>query len=271
MIATATNVAPDAAPLLSLLDVPGDTASVGAIAAHVALAALVVALAYGLTRAVRPAQRALIRRGSRQAHRVLALVPAITLIIWIAAAVIALALIAKPLGAWGPWVWIIACVILLFGLRDVLRQMVAGVFIILQGRIRPGEVVRIGDLRGRVERIGLQRIVLRGADGLEHTVPPSSLMDREVVRESLPTARPVRLRIEVPTSVDPQRAARLLYEVAALSPYADPRCRPEVAIELEGNETWLSLWGRATAPAHERRYRTQVTVRMRRELEAVMS
>ena len=75
--------------------------------------------------------------------------------------------------------------------------------------------------------------------------------------------------IQVPAGIEPQKAARLLYEVAAMSPYGDTRCRPEVAIELDEKGVFLSLWGRATSLSSEKRYRSQIGVRIDRELQTI--
>ena len=86
-----------------------------------------------------------------------------------------------------------------------------------------------------------------------------------ITHEDRPGARPIEMSVSVPTDMDPYRAARLVYEVAAMSPYADARVRPEVAINLDGQGSNLTLRARATSLHHERRFQSQVGVRITRE------
>ena len=237
---------------------------------EVAAACLLIAAAYAFTRLASPIQAFLLRRGTRTATGLVRMVPVVTLVVWVICGVAAIVVLSGAFAHISGLLWLVGAVAIVVGLRDVLRQSLSGVFVILQGRVRPGEYVQVGGLRGRIERIGLMRVHIHTLDGLEHVIPPSALLTQTIALESLPAARPVSLSVQVPPGLDPQRAARLLYEVAALSPYADVRTRPEVAIETDGKGVLLSLWARSTSPRHERRYRTQVSVRIRRELEKLV-
>jgi small-conductance mechanosensitive channel len=238
---------------------------------EVAVACLAIAAAFAVTRLASPAQAFLLRRGTKTATGLVRVIPLLALLIWVVCGVAALVVLSDAFAHISGLLWLAGAAALLVGLRDVLRQSISGVFVILQGRVRPGEYVQIGALRGRIERLGLMRVHIQTLDGLEHIVPPSALLTQTIALEPLPAARPVSLQVEVPAGLDPQRAARLLYEVAVLSPYADVRTRPEVAIETDGKSVHLSLWARSTSPRHERRYRTQVSVRIRRELEKLVA
>ncbi len=237
---------------------------------EVAVACLLIAAAYAFTRLASPTQAFLLRRGTRASKGLVRVVPLLALVVWLVCGIAAIVVLSDAFAHISALLWLVGAVALVVGLRDVLRQSLSGVFIILQGRVRPGEYVQVGALRGRIDRIGLMRVHIQTLDGLEHVIPPSALLSQTIALESLPAARPVRLRVQVPGGLDPQRAARLLYEVAVLSPYADVRTRPEVAIETDGKSIHLSLWARSTSPRHERRYRTQVAVRIRRELEKLV-
>lgn len=58
-----------------------------------------------------------------------------------------------------------------FGGQYLIRDLIAGVFIILEDQYRKGDVVKIGGVAGLVEDITVRRTVLRDLDGIEHTVP----------------------------------------------------------------------------------------------------
>lgn len=58
-----------------------------------------------------------------------------------------------------------------FGAQSLVKDLVAGLFVILEGQYHVGDVVRIADVSGLVEDINLRRTVLRDLDGIVHTVP----------------------------------------------------------------------------------------------------
>jgi small conductance mechanosensitive channel len=58
-----------------------------------------------------------------------------------------------------------------FGAQYLIRDLIAGIFIILENQYRVGDVVRIADIGGLVEEVTLRKTVLRDLDGIVHHVP----------------------------------------------------------------------------------------------------
>lgn len=58
-----------------------------------------------------------------------------------------------------------------FGAQSLIKDIIAGVFIISDNQYRVGDVARIADISGLVEEINLRRTVLRDLDGVVHFVP----------------------------------------------------------------------------------------------------
>jgi len=58
-----------------------------------------------------------------------------------------------------------------FGAQYLIRDIIAGTFIILENQYRVGDVVRVADIGGLVEEITLRKTVLRDLDGIVHHVP----------------------------------------------------------------------------------------------------
>ncbi|HJW88415.1 MAG TPA: mechanosensitive ion channel family protein, partial [Dehalococcoidia bacterium] len=58
-----------------------------------------------------------------------------------------------------------------FGAQSVVKDIIAGVFIVMENQYRVGDVVKIADIAGLVEEINLRRTVLRDLDGVVHVVP----------------------------------------------------------------------------------------------------
>lgn len=58
-----------------------------------------------------------------------------------------------------------------FGGQYLIRDIISGLFIILENQYRVGDSVRIGDSRGTVEDITLRMTILRDIDGAVHNIP----------------------------------------------------------------------------------------------------
>jgi len=58
-----------------------------------------------------------------------------------------------------------------FGAQYLIRDLIAGIFIIWENQYRVGDVVRIADTTGLVEQINLRKTVVRDLDGILHHVP----------------------------------------------------------------------------------------------------
>lgn len=62
-----------------------------------------------------------------------------------------------------------------FAAQSVLKDWIGGFFLLTEGQIRIGDVVKIGDLSGAVEKLSLRTTVLRGYDGGVHVVANGSI------------------------------------------------------------------------------------------------
>jgi small-conductance mechanosensitive channel len=58
-----------------------------------------------------------------------------------------------------------------FGAQYLIRDLIAGIFIILENQYRVGDVARVADVAGLVEEVTLRKTVLRDLDGIVHHVP----------------------------------------------------------------------------------------------------
>jgi small-conductance mechanosensitive channel len=58
-----------------------------------------------------------------------------------------------------------------FGAQYLIRDLIAGVFIIMENQYRVGDVARVADVAGLVEQINLRKTVLRDLDGIVHHIP----------------------------------------------------------------------------------------------------
>lgn len=58
-----------------------------------------------------------------------------------------------------------------FGAQNLIRDLLAGIFILLEDQYRVGDVAKIAGIGGLVEKIELRRTVLRDLDGIVHSIP----------------------------------------------------------------------------------------------------
>ena len=58
-----------------------------------------------------------------------------------------------------------------FGAQYLIRDVISGIFIILENQYRVGDVARLADIPGLVEEVTLRKTVLRDLDGIVHHVP----------------------------------------------------------------------------------------------------
>ena len=58
-----------------------------------------------------------------------------------------------------------------FGAQSLIKDLLAGIFILLEDQYRVGDVAKIAGIGGLVEKIGLRHTVLRDLDGIVHSIP----------------------------------------------------------------------------------------------------
>src|SRR6266540_1189146 len=63
-----------------------------------------------------------------------------------------------------------------FGAQALVRDWLAGVFIVLENQYNLGDAVRIAGVSGVVEELSLRRTMLRDADGTVHVVPNGQII-----------------------------------------------------------------------------------------------
>ncbi len=103
-----------------------------------------------------------------------------------------------------------------FGLQDVVRNFVAGMILMFERPIQPGDVVDVALISGTVRDIGMRATIVRTFDGADVVVPNGMLVADKLVNWTFSGTRR-RVSIEVSTAyrVDPQRTIDLLVEIAS--------------------------------------------------------
>jgi small-conductance mechanosensitive channel len=97
-----------------------------------------------------------------------------------------------------------------FGAQSLVKDIIAGVFVILENQYRKGDVVRIADISGLVEEINLRRTILRDLDGIMHVVPNGEI---RVASNFTKLWSRVNLNVSVSYDTDLERAMNIINQV----------------------------------------------------------
>jgi small-conductance mechanosensitive channel len=84
-----------------------------------------------------------------------------------------------------------------FGAQSLVKDIISGLFIIMENQYRKGDVIKIAGVDGVVEEINLRRTVLRDMDGVYHVVP-----NGEIRVSSNSTKRLSRVNLNVQVDYD---------------------------------------------------------------------
>jgi small-conductance mechanosensitive channel len=102
-----------------------------------------------------------------------------------------------------------------FGLQKTFGNLIAGIILLMDRSVKPGDVITVGDTFGHVSKIGVRAVSIVTRDGKEHLIPNENLMTQEVENWSY-SSRDVRVHIPVGVGYDCDLALaqRLMIEAA---------------------------------------------------------
>ena len=102
-----------------------------------------------------------------------------------------------------------------FGLQKTFGNLIAGIILLMDRSIKPGDVIVVGESFGHVSKIGVRAVSIITRDGKEHLIPNENLMTQEVENWSY-SSRDVRVHIPVGVaySCDLAVAQKLMIQAA---------------------------------------------------------
>jgi small-conductance mechanosensitive channel len=129
-----------------------------------------------------------------------------------------------------------------FGLQKTFGNLIAGIILLMDRSIKPGDVISVGETFGSVSKIGVRAVSIVTREGKEYLIPNEILMTEEVVNWSYST-RDVRISIKVGVAYDCdlKLAQRLMIEAATAAQRVLDTPKPVV---------WLTNFGES-AIEHE--------------------
>jgi small-conductance mechanosensitive channel len=125
-----------------------------------------------------------------------------------------------------------------FGLQKTFGNLIAGIILLMDRSIKPGDVIVVGDSFGHVSKIGVRAVSIVTRDGKEHLIPNENLMTQEVENWSY-SNRDVRVHIKVGVaySSDILRAQELMVQAATES---------KRVLEMPPPRVWLRAFGESS-------------------------
>ena len=150
-----------------------------------------------------------------------------------------LALLPPSWGAIVPFVLVAMAVAVGWSTRGLLGDLFAGVVLMVEHRLAPGDRVEVGQFRGRVVGLGPRTLQLRTDDG-----PIVSVPNAEVARNPVrldPDPYPVIVvPVHAPAGARVGHVHQLLEELILCSPYLAPSRQPHVYRDPDREHVWLA-------------------------------
>ncbi len=229
-----------------------------------------ILISWALVRGLRLGAELLAEKFSRYRLFISSLYPVLRLVVWVGAfAFIVFAIFQPPLNT---LVAISASAGLAIGLgaQDLIKNVIAGILILLDHPFRVGDMIQVGEHYGEVRNIGLRAITLQTFDDSAVTLPNSLVLGQAVSNSNAGELNEmVVVEIHLPATVDIVQVKSLAREAAACSPYVYLKKPIAVAVDDLFDHTFLT---RLKVKAYvldirfERLFASDVTERLKLEL-----
>jgi small-conductance mechanosensitive channel len=125
-----------------------------------------------------------------------------------------------------------------FGLQKTFGNLIAGIILLMDRSIKPGDVIVVGESFGHVTKIGVRAVSIVTRDGKEHLIPNENLMTQEVENWSYSSPN---VRVHIPVGVaydcDLALAQRLMVEAAMT---------PKRVLKTPKPTVWLRAFGESS-------------------------
>ena len=114
-----------------------------------------------------------------------------------------------------------------FGLQKIVANFISGVILLADKSVKPGDLITIADMSGRISAMNTRYISVAAGDGREFLIPNEDLVTQKVVNWTY-TDKNTLVKVNFGTNydADPKVVCKLAAEIAALSPRADTAKTP---------------------------------------------
>lgn len=106
-----------------------------------------------------------------------------------------------------------------FGLQNLTQNFISGIILLIERPIKVGDIIEVGDTRGRVVDIRVRSTIIQTRDDVTIIVPNSKFISEEVVNDSY-SGRTIRQHLNVGVSYasDVRQVQEILCRVAGAHP-----------------------------------------------------
>lgn len=150
-----------------------------------------------------------------------------------------------------------------------LRNILAGISIAWEDRLKLGDYISIGASSGHIKAFGLRSIRLQREDATVLEIPNYSFISQPFSNYHANSGAAIcELTVTLPDSVELDEATQRLLSIAQLNPYASPRHRADVFLldSAPDEPRRMKVRGYVFDPSFSARYSSEVLARARREL-----
>lgn len=143
-----------------------------------------------------------------------------------------------------------------FGTQNIIKNLISGVIILFERKVRVGDIVTIGTVTGTVSAVDLRATSVRGFDGIESILPNSTLLENQVSNWTYPAPLLRRsVKVGIAYESDPAEAARLIGACTQANANVLQEPAPKVLLENFGDHAlelnlfyWMRLPGLVSGP-----------------------
>ena len=127
-----------------------------------------------------------------------------------------------------------------FGMQNMLKNLISGLMLLFERPFRPGDVVEVGGIRGRVTDIGVRSSHIIDANGIETVIPNSTFIEQNVTNWTL-SSKSVRIVVNIGIAYGSpvKELKKLLLEVADQHGLVLKNPEPQVLFEDFGSDALL--------------------------------
>ncbi|MGL6204230.1 MAG: mechanosensitive ion channel family protein [Giesbergeria sp.] len=128
-----------------------------------------------------------------------------------------------------------------FGTQNVIKNLISGVIILFERKVRVGDVVTVGGMSGEVTAVDLRATTVRGFDGIESIIPNSTLLEQQVSNWSSGVPR-LRRVVRLRGVRGPQTSALRDLMLACASAHPSVLQQPPPLVLLEDLQADAAEW-----------------------------
>lgn len=133
-----------------------------------------------------------------------------------------------------------------FGLQKIFSNLVSGVILLVDKSLKPGDVIEIGGVQGRIAQINARYTSIETLDGKAYLIPNENLISNEVINVSYSNSHQLlQAEIGVAYGGDPRQAMALMEQAAKSVPRVLKDPAPAARIAAFGDSSvnlFVGFW-----------------------------